>query len=48
MLSIVELGLSFVHFITFVHYDGGGAFICLLYNDFSVVFKLCEGFLFIA
>ena len=48
MLSIVELGLSFVYFITFVHDDSSCTFICLFYNDFSVVFKLFESFMFVA
>ena len=43
MLSIVELGLSFVYFITFVHDDSSCTFICLFYNDFSVSLRaLCS------
>ena len=47
MLSIVELSLSFLYFITLVHYDSCYSFICLFKNDLSVVNKLCKSFVFV-
>ena len=39
--------LSFLYFVTLVHYDSCCSFICLFEIDFSVVNKLCKGFVFV-
>ena len=42
MFSIVEMSLSFLYFITLVHYDSCCSFVCLFENDLSVVNSLCD------
>ena len=47
MFSVVELNLSFLYFITFIHDDSCCAFVCLFENDVSFLFQLCESFNFV-
>ena len=47
MFSIVEMGLSFMYFITLVHYDSFCSFVCLFEIDFSVVSKLFKNLAFL-